>query len=160
MTDCVRLYVFSEHNYVREEDYRAVLAQRKGFELAALDNETAAKEAKARIVELERSASEWATVDPDLHIEAQKIISMEASCIEWGATASRSIELCESRLTFIRQQAREAGRREECELLEALCEMRAKADSHYHARRAFLEVRDYLRKALIDSPKAEGEETK
>ena len=50
--------------------------------------------------------------------------------------------------------AREAGRREQSELLEALCEMRAKADSHYHARRAFLEVRDYLRRALIDSPKA------
>ena len=58
MTDCVRLYVFSEHNYVREEDYRAVLAQRKGFELAALVNETAAKKAKERGRSLSRMATE------------------------------------------------------------------------------------------------------
>jgi hypothetical protein len=44
-------------------------------------------------------------VDPDLRIEAQKIISMEATCIEWGATAEQSVELCAERLQAIREAA-------------------------------------------------------
>ena len=77
MTDCVRLYVFSEHNYVREEDYRAVLEQRQGFENAALVNETAAKKAKSEVEDLEVA---WELLKGDMRslIEIRDHLVVEA----------------------------------------------------------------------------------
>jgi cell division septum initiation protein DivIVA len=57
---------------------------------------------EAQVARMQKDAD----VDPDLRIEAQKIISMESACIEWGATAERSVQLCANRLQFIREHAK------------------------------------------------------